>query len=305
MPSTINRQLVAALLTLGVFAGSSTGAEIQFLPQLQTISIPADRLPDAFCRLQNHSDTIATYYSGIAAGERYATYMNPARCAPAPQYPFEIRTVPLSLYTFIGANWPVRIEIEIWMATGGDSCQGPGALLYSEPLTLDQATYGLPNVGVIVLAQSVCVTGPFFVSIRYTGESIAPYPSVMFDNHMPADSCMNWGYGPTTNWDNWRNFWVPPIPGNLIVWVEGETGSSTCNVTPCCVGNTGNVDCDPLDQVDISDLTRLVDYLYVSFEPLCCTPEANTDGQPGIDISDLSWLVDYLYVSFAPLSQCQ
>ena len=77
--------------------------------------------------------------------------------------------------------------------------------------------------------------------------------------------------------------------------------------TNCCAGPTGNVDCSPGDGVDISDLSELVDFLYVSFSPLCCAREANVDGDPsgGIDISDLSALVDYLYVSFTPPAACQ
>lgn len=72
----------------------------------------------------------------------------------------------------------------------------------------------------------------------------------------------------------------------------------------CCVGSTGNIDCDPSDGIDISDLSTLIDYLYITFTPLCCPNEGNTDGQPGIDISDLSALIDYLYVSFTLPAQC-
>ena len=73
----------------------------------------------------------------------------------------------------------------------------------------------------------------------------------------------------------------------------------------CCVGTTGNIDCDALDGVDISDLSALIDNLYISLAPLCCPKEANVDGQPGIDISDLSALIDYLYITFAPTAACQ
>ncbi len=72
----------------------------------------------------------------------------------------------------------------------------------------------------------------------------------------------------------------------------------------CCVGLTGNVDCDPGNGVDISDLIALVDNLYVTFTPLCCPKEANTDGEGSIDISDLAALVDFLYVSFTPVKSC-
>jgi hypothetical protein len=80
----------------------------------------------------------------------------------------------------------------------------------------------------------------------------------------------------------------------------------TGGATSCCVGLTGNVDCDALDGVDISDLSALIDFLYISFTPLCCPAEANTDGDllGGIDISDLSALIDYLYISFTPPAAC-
>ncbi|MBI5266442.1 MAG: thrombospondin type 3 repeat-containing protein [candidate division Zixibacteria bacterium] len=72
----------------------------------------------------------------------------------------------------------------------------------------------------------------------------------------------------------------------------------------CCVGITGNVDCDPAQGTDISDLSALIDNLFITFTPLCCPEEANTDGQPGTDISDLSALIDYLFITFTPLAVC-
>lgn len=72
----------------------------------------------------------------------------------------------------------------------------------------------------------------------------------------------------------------------------------------CCVGYRGNINCDPFHLVDISDLTRFIDYGYISFEPLCCYEGANMDGEGGIDISDLTVLIDYLYISFTPPPQC-
>jgi hypothetical protein len=73
----------------------------------------------------------------------------------------------------------------------------------------------------------------------------------------------------------------------------------------CCQALTGNVDCDPGDGCDISDLSALIDNLYISLAPLCCPAEANVDGQPGTDISDLSALIDYLYISFTLPAACQ
>jgi hypothetical protein len=81
---------------------------------------------------------------------------------------------------------------------------------------------------------------------------------------------------------------------------------SMANRAGCCVDHTGNVDCDPTEGCDISDLSALIDNLYISFSPLCCQTAANVDGsQDGnIDISDLSALIDYLYINFTPTAAC-
>jgi C1A family cysteine protease len=75
---------------------------------------------------------------------------------------------------------------------------------------------------------------------------------------------------------------------------------------PCCVGTRGNVDGDPEEIVDLGDLTKLVDYLYISKVPPPCLPEANIDGDPNgvVDIGDLTDLLNYLYVSHSPLPEC-
>jgi hypothetical protein len=88
-----------------------------------------------------------------------------------------------------------------------------------------------------------------------------------------------------------------PVDDAFVVKIGAPQG--------CCIGTTGNIDCDPGDGVDISDLSALIDNLYISLAPLCCVEEANVDGQPGIDISDLSALIDYLYINFTPPAPCQ
>jgi hypothetical protein len=77
-----------------------------------------------------------------------------------------------------------------------------------------------------------------------------------------------------------------------------------CMAIFCCVDSTGNVDCSVDNGVDISDLSALIDHLYISMSPLCCVAEANVDVEGSIDISDLSRLIDYLYISFTPLTVC-
>ncbi len=75
----------------------------------------------------------------------------------------------------------------------------------------------------------------------------------------------------------------------------------------CCVGATGNIDCDVMNAVDISDLTVLIDHLFTSLDPLCCPKEGNVDGAPGglVDISDLTTLINHLFIGLDPLPACQ
>ena len=74
-------------------------------------------------------------------------------------------------------------------------------------------------------------------------------------------------------------------------------GASPCD---CCVGIRGNVDGDELDEITVSDLTCLVEYMFCMIEPwFCCQPdceeEADIDGNDSIDISDLTYFVNYLF----------
>jgi hypothetical protein len=85
----------------------------------------------------------------------------------------------------------------------------------------------------------------------------------------------------------------------------------TCDLGSCCKalsgdGRAGNVDGDPGKGVDISDLSALIDFLYISFTPPPCMLSANIDGDAGdgVDISDLSALIDFLYISFTPPALC-
>ncbi|MBI5266242.1 MAG: hypothetical protein HY851_03315 [candidate division Zixibacteria bacterium] len=72
----------------------------------------------------------------------------------------------------------------------------------------------------------------------------------------------------------------------------------------CCRGTRGNVDCDYTDNVDIADLSLLIDYLFISLAPLPSIDEANVDGEGGIDISDLSVLIDGLFINFRTFPPC-
>jgi len=85
---------------------------------------------------------------------------------------------------------------------------------------------------------------------------------------------------------------------------DGDGIGDVC--VTCCIGLSGNVDCDPSDMTDLGDLTRMIDYLFISFSPLCCASEANIDGDAEelVDLVDLTRLIDFLFISFTPPAPC-
>lgn len=90
-----------------------------------------------------------------------------------------------------------------------------------------------------------------------------------------------------------------------LAGIKSIADRATINIPwHCCKGTTGNIDCDSGGNVDIADLTRLIDYLYISLTPLCCVDAAEMGGGAPIDISDLTALIDYLYISLTPLPSC-
>ena len=80
------------------------------------------------------------------------------------------------------------------------------------------------------------------------------------------------------------------------------SGSLTVNGGYVC----GNMDAELPANVDISDLTYLISYLYLGGQPMVPYVVGNCDCDPNgdVDISDLSALIDYLYISLQPLC-CQ
>ena len=77
----------------------------------------------------------------------------------------------------------------------------------------------------------------------------------------------------------------------------------------CCVGIRGNVNYDPGDAIDISDLIYLVDYMFSGGPAPECWSEANVDGigpddASGIDMSDLVYLADHMFSGGPPPPAC-
>lgn len=85
-------------------------------------------------------------------------------------------------------------------------------------------------------------------------------------------------------------------------WYEDNLVPPSCG---CCEGPMrGNVNGDGGDQIDISDLVYLVDYMFTGGPAPPCDEEADVNGDGGIDISDLVYLVDYMFTGGAQPPGC-
>jgi len=73
----------------------------------------------------------------------------------------------------------------------------------------------------------------------------------------------------------------------------------------CCVGETGDVN-ESGDPPTLTDLTLLVNALFVTFDPVDCRAEANTSGDAACEVTltDLTLLVNKLFVTFEPTANC-
>ena len=65
----------------------------------------------------------------------------------------------------------------------------------------------------------------------------------------------------------------------------------------CCNDTRGNIDGDFLNEVNISDLTYLVDFMFKEGPPISCEKEADLNGSNTIDIADLTYFVNYFFKS--------
>jgi hypothetical protein len=84
-----------------------------------------------------------------------------------------------------------------------------------------------------------------------------------------------------------------------------EAGPHGLFASSCCAGMRGNINSDPFDTVDISDLVFLVSYMFQGGPPPACPEEADINGSgTGPDITDLVYLVGYMFQSGPPPATC-
>lgn len=135
----------------------------------------------------------------------------------------------------------------------------------------------------------------------------------------PADNTENNSAG-----DMWKNktFNVASVPNsrsyaNADTKVEIQVHTATCDpaglsadlyvgLPRCCFGSAGNIDQDPANTVNLTDLTMMVDKLFTTFGAFPCPASANVDGDAAclVNLTDVSRLVNSLFITFEPTAPC-
>ncbi len=72
-------------------------------------------------------------------------------------------------------------------------------------------------------------------------------------------------------------------------------------------GYSGNADCSIDGKRNLADITRLIDRVYISKEPLTIEAEGNTDGDDlgKVNLADITLLIDHVYISKAETAVCR
>ena len=67
----------------------------------------------------------------------------------------------------------------------------------------------------------------------------------------------------------------------------------------------GNIDCDADQNVDIGDVTSMINLLFINVgDPFCCEDEADLDYSGDIDIGDVTILINRLFISVTDPPPC-
>jgi len=128
-------------------------------------------------------------------------------------------------------------------------------------------------------------------SFRYDGVNLTEFTDRTAELGIPNPDVSSFGT------DNQGEIYIVLLSGSIYKIVPDGVASQ-CNLD-CCRGIRGNINDDPEDKLNISDITYLVEFLYgVPVGPAPgCLPEANANGDldENINISDVTYLVSYLF----------
>ncbi len=90
---------------------------------------------------------------------------------------------------------------------------------------------------------------------------------------------------------------------------EDADSDGTGNACECGFytgGYTGNTNCSADGKITLSDITCLIDRIYISKQPLCSEPNGNVNGSLDglLTLSDITVLIDHVYISKDDTALC-
>jgi hypothetical protein len=81
----------------------------------------------------------------------------------------------------------------------------------------------------------------------------------------------------------------------LIIVLSVVVFTASIHAQDCCIGIRGNIDNSPDQQISITDLVFLVDYMFQGGPAPACPEETDVDGSGGLDIADMVYLVTFMF----------
>ena len=117
----------------------------------------------------------------------------------------------------------------------------------------------------------------------------------------------HFGLGDATNIDSIRVEW----PSGIVQVLTDVAVDQFLTIEETCCGlytggYTGNTNCSPDGKRNLSDITRLIDYVYIDQVSLCCPANGNTSGdeEGKINLIDITELIDHVYINQNETAAC-
>jgi hypothetical protein len=157
--------------------------------------------------------------------------------------------------------------------------------------------------------------------VQITGCSLTPFVDSTTNTIEPADFTVDYptvvdpgGTGDITV----SGFIADSVPNGVYaatLTVSGDAGVSASVIlvevarSACCglmtSGYTGNTNCSVDGSINLADITRLIDRVYISQTVLCCEANGDINGDAaGPNLADITKLIDHVYVSHNPTAPC-
>ena len=178
-----------------------------------------------------------TFQAGFVSGEGIYTFFNPEEVCGTPTYPYEI-----TMFQFMlgGSTNQVNVDVVAYdMAVSGDSCGGPGVVLFRKTIQVQGSSSSRQEY--TFLPGELCVNRSFFMGLEFKHNGL-PGPARQAVSPPLAMRCENYIWSSGRFYDA-IDFGLVNYPA---FWVYGQTGQ--CRAPGAC--------CDPFGGCSISTRTE-------------------------------------------------